>query len=121
MRNLLWALRAKRENAGALLIQKLYRGRKGRIVAKEVLTGTRLLPESIFRHHGPKSLANLIRYVIDNGGDEADPNSRATPEAPLAIIAAEKLALRTPRFLRWRSSRSERVKRVLAAPEHTPT
>jgi len=58
------------------------------IVAKEVMTGTRLLPESIFRHHGPKPLANLIRYVIDNGGDEADPNSRATPEA-----LAERVAL----------------------------
>ena len=30
----------------------------------------------------------MIRYVIDNGGDEADPNSRATPEA-----LAERVAL----------------------------
>ena len=35
-----------------------------------------------------EAAANLIKFVIDNGGDEADPNSRATPEA-----LAERVAL----------------------------
>ena len=34
-----------------------------------------------------KALADLIRYVIDNGGDAAEPNSRATPEALATRIA----------------------------------
>ena len=50
-------------------------------------TGKRWLPESLFRHHGPKALANLLRYVIDNGGDEETPNSRATPEALAKRVA----------------------------------
>ena len=58
-----------------------------RAVALERETGKRWLPESLFRHHGPKALANLLRYVIDNGGDEEMPNSRATPEALATRVA----------------------------------
>ena len=58
-----------------------------RAVALERDTGKRWLPESLFRHHGPKALANLLRYVIDNGGDAAEPNSRVTPEALATRVA----------------------------------
>ena len=44
-------------------------------------------PEAILRRSRGNALADLIRYVIDNGGDEAEPNSRATPEALATRIA----------------------------------
>jgi len=44
-------------------------------------------PEAVLRRGRRNALADLIRYVIDNGGDAAEPNSRATPEALATRIA----------------------------------
>ena len=38
-------------------------------------------PEAVLRRGRGNALADLIRYVIDNDGDAAEPNSRVTPEA----------------------------------------
>ena len=44
-------------------------------------------PEVVLRRGRRQALADLIRYVVDNGGDDAEPNSRATPEALATRIA----------------------------------
>ena len=47
----------------------------------ELSNGIPTLPENNFLRYGKTELANLVRYVIRNGGDAASPNSRVTPEA----------------------------------------
>ena len=47
-----------------------------------------LITKAVKNGHARVLVKLVIRYVIDNGGDEADPNSRATPEA-----LAERVAL----------------------------
>lgn len=44
-------------------------------------------PEVVLRRGRRNPLADLTRYIIDNGGDAAEPNSRATPEALAKRVA----------------------------------
>lgn len=50
----------------------------GDSVAADRATRDADTPEAVLRRGGHKRLADLIRYIIDNGGDDMEPNSQAS-------------------------------------------